>query len=309
MTRLVVRYYSPTHCAQYVLDAQAGVRLKLARDGELRLPTTEDDVAIELGLEGAQWFVRSLRGALRTSEGRTVDVRMPIVPRRLFTLGAATLVLDNSVDPHIPARPLQKVEPVPEIPFMQETRVFDLADLGLALPEVPAKTQAPAAKQRLAPPPQLKPEELSEARRIDEKPFEAELPEPSLDDLSDSEPTLVKPQSRVKLAAYSILGVAAVISGIGMMSPAAAETEARAATPPPPNAVPAASASARTKARAVEPTLSGPASSKRAADYYATGDWPNALAEYRALAASGDPAFSVIVRALERRVTRTSVKR
>ncbi|HET9929754.1 MAG TPA: hypothetical protein VFQ35_03670, partial [Polyangiaceae bacterium] len=214
-------------------------------------------------------------------------------------------------DPHIPARPLHKPEAAPEMNHFQETRVFDLSDLGLELPEVPAKAQAPAAKLRLAPPPQLKPEELTEARRLEVKSLDEELIEAFEGEFAELEPTPTQaPQPKLKLAAYSLLGVAAVISGIGMLNPAAAETEARAATPQRAKGAPAASAAVRAPSRPVEPTLSGPPSSKRAADYYATGDWMNALAEYRALAASSaDPAYSVIVRALERRVARAQVKR
>ncbi|HET9930451.1 MAG TPA: hypothetical protein VFQ35_07185, partial [Polyangiaceae bacterium] len=98
MTRLVVRYYSPTHCAQYVLEAQCGARFRLARDGELRLPESEEDLVLVLGSEGNEWYVQPVRGTLRTSAGRVVASRIAVIPRFQFTLGAATLVLDRAID-------------------------------------------------------------------------------------------------------------------------------------------------------------------------------------------------------------------
>jgi hypothetical protein len=192
----------------------------------------------------------------------------------------------------------------------QETRVFNLAALGIKPPAGAPGAQAPAAKPRLAPPPQLRAEELSPGRRAREAALASSAPEPI--DEAPAAPELAPPrppQSRLKLAGYSALGVAVALSALSMLHPAATETEARAATPRPTDTRGPSSAP-QAPLRAVAPPRNGPPSAKLAADYYATGDWARARSEYEALAAvpGADPVFAVIARALEHRSARAKVK-
>jgi hypothetical protein len=212
--------------------------------------------------------------------------------------------------PVLPARPLQTRQVRPEMHAWQETRVFNLAALGIKPPAGAPKAQAPGAKPRLAPPPQLKAEELSPGRRPREEALASSAPAPI--DEAPAEPELAPPrppQSRLKLAGYSALGLAVALSALSMLHPAATETEARAATPQHAQPTPGPSSAPQTL-RAVAPPRNGPPSAKLAADYYATGDWARARSEYEALAAvpGADPVFAVIARALEHRSTRAKVK-
>ncbi|MFZ5896382.1 MAG: hypothetical protein ACOY0T_35335 [Myxococcota bacterium] len=304
---LVLKCYLPGACTQFVLEPAEGVRLRLARDGELCPPGFNEDTVLELTFWQGQWFAQCLRGELCMADGMSIHGSFPVSARLILTLGWATLFFDDVVDPRIPACPLQWRQSMWEKHPLEETVAFDSAQLWQHSLAKTLNLQAPAAKLDLAPPPAIRPEELSRVQRPQESlpalvPIDEAPPEPA-------PPPPKPPQSKLKLVGYSVLAVAVVLSALGMWNPAAAETEAHAGTQPRTAAVPSPSAVTQAPPPALEPR-SESANAKQAADYYATGDWMKARREYQALAATpeADPVFGVIARALEQRVARKKAR-
>lgn len=309
MTRLIVKCYLPGRRTQYVLEPVDGGRARLAQDGELSPPGFDDDASLELEYLGGQWFAQGELGQLRAADGSAIHGKLALSPQLMLTLGAATLVFDDSVDARMPARPVQLRANRPEMHAMQETRVLDMEALGVKPRPRAPQAQVPAAKPRLAPPPQLRPEELTPRRPGEHTPV-SNGPVPINEAPLEPEPAPLKPpRSKVKVAAYSALGVAVAVSALGMLRPVAAETEARAASATP-KASPSALFAPTAAPRPVLPPRSGPPSAKLAADLYATGDWEKARREYQALAEvpGADPVFAVILRLLEQRTAKNKVK-
>ncbi len=311
MTPLIVKCYLPGRRAQFVLETVDGGRARLAQDGEVCPPGLEEDVALELRCLAGQWFAEAERGRLRAADGSEIAGNLALSPKLMLMLGAATLVFDDAVDPRMPARPVQTRQTRPEMLASQETRVLDLAALGIQTPARAERAQAPAAKPRLAPPPQLKPDELKARRPGEHTPISVG-PAPINEAPPEPEPAPLKPpRSQLKVVGYSALGVAVAVSALGMLRPVAAETEARATSARPKAAsTPSAGLAWNGAPRPSSLPRSGPPSEKLAADLYATGDWEKARREYQALAEvpGADPVFAVIARALGHRTTRNKVK-
>jgi hypothetical protein len=344
MTPFAIKCYLPGRRTQYVLYAQEDTSIELGRGADLRPRGFDEDVRVQFRLVGGQWFVTPQLGVSRRADGSPIEGTTALTLPWMLALGSATIVVDAVVDPRLPAQVVHGVASVaattnPSLPQRSASRPLPpssrLSARAKSQASVPvrqpyATSPKPAvALVPHAPEPQMAPppppptplaraavrREVVETQILDMSQLGLpQAPEEPPEEPPSPAPRTVLGQLRTRrMALYAVIGAALVVFRFGMLRASGASALAH---PTPPRAESAAralpaSASPRPRAR-VEPLPPGyEPTPKRAGDWYATGDYVNALREYRGLAAQpdADPVFAIIVHALERRLEHPEMKR
>jgi hypothetical protein len=145
MNPFAIKCYLPGRRTQYVLYPSEDMSIELGAGADLCPRGFDSQVRVQFRLVGEQWFVVPQLGEIRTEDGGLIDGPCAVSFPAMLLAGSAALVLDQAMDPRMPARVLQGVrdtersEPVPPGPAPIHT-----------LPRVSARTPAERTRARFA---------------------------------------------------------------------------------------------------------------------------------------------------------------
>lgn len=107
MNLLAIKCYLPGRRTQYVLYPTEDMSIELGPGADLCPRGFDAGIRVLFRLVGEQWYVEPLLGEVRHEDGSRIDGSSAVVLPAMLIAGSATLVLDASIDPRVPARVIQ----------------------------------------------------------------------------------------------------------------------------------------------------------------------------------------------------------
>jgi len=107
MQPLAIKCYLPGRRTQYALYPSEDMSIELGGGADLCPRGFDDDVRVRFRLIDGQWFVSPLLGKVSDRDGALIEGQTALTLPAMLSAGSATLVLDSTVDPRMPARVIQ----------------------------------------------------------------------------------------------------------------------------------------------------------------------------------------------------------
>ncbi len=107
MQPLAIKCYLPGRRTQYALYPSEDMSIELGDGADLCPRGFDDGVRVQFRLIDGQWFVAPLLGKVCDRDGAVIDGQTALTLPAMLLAGSATLVLDSTVDPRVPARVIQ----------------------------------------------------------------------------------------------------------------------------------------------------------------------------------------------------------
>jgi hypothetical protein len=107
MQPLAIKCYLPGRRTQYVLYPSEDMSIELGVGADLCPRGFDPETRVSFRLVSGQWFVEPQSGSVSYQDGQPIEGLSALALPALLLAGSATLVLDSSIDPRVPARVIQ----------------------------------------------------------------------------------------------------------------------------------------------------------------------------------------------------------